>query len=53
MDARPKEDGIEGIAESQGRTEAEAMANIQAAIKAWLWAEDQRTTELSKQVTGS
>ncbi len=27
---------------SQGRTEAEALANIKEAIVAWLWAEDQK-----------
>jgi predicted RNase H-like HicB family nuclease len=27
---------------SQGRTEAEALANIREAIIAWLWAEDQK-----------
>ena len=30
---------------SQGRTEAEALANIQEAIAAWLWAEEQKRAE--------
>jgi predicted RNase H-like HicB family nuclease len=32
---------------SQGRTEAEALANIKEAIAAWLWAEDQKRAESS------
>jgi predicted RNase H-like HicB family nuclease len=30
---------------SQGRTGAEAMANIQEAIAAWLWAEEQKAKD--------
>lgn len=30
---------------SQGRIEAEALANIQEAIEAWLWAEGQKRAE--------
>jgi predicted RNase H-like HicB family nuclease len=30
---------------SHGRTEAEATANVQEAIAAWLWAEDQKKME--------
>jgi predicted RNase H-like HicB family nuclease len=30
---------------SQGRDEAEAMANIREAISAWLWAEEQKAAE--------
>lgn len=30
---------------SQGRDEAEATANIQEAISAWLWAEEQKKAE--------
>jgi len=30
---------------SQGKDEQEAIANIQEAIKAWLWAEDQKSLE--------
>ena len=30
---------------SQGRTEAEALANIREAIAAWLWAEEQKRGE--------
>lgn len=30
---------------SQGRDEAEALANIREAIVAWLWAEDQKALE--------
>jgi predicted RNase H-like HicB family nuclease len=33
---------------SQGRSEAEAMANIQEAIAAWLWAEEQKLAESLK-----
>jgi predicted RNase H-like HicB family nuclease len=29
---------------SQGKTEAEALANIKEAIVAWLWAEDQKAS---------
>jgi predicted RNase H-like HicB family nuclease len=29
---------------SQGKTEAEALANIREAIVAWLWAEDQKAS---------
>ncbi len=29
---------------SQGRTEAEAMANVQEAIAAWLWADELKKT---------
>lgn len=31
---------------SQGKTEAEARANIREAITAWLWAEEQKTKDL-------
>jgi predicted RNase H-like HicB family nuclease len=30
---------------SQGKTEQEALQNIQEAIKGWLWAEDQKASE--------
>jgi predicted RNase H-like HicB family nuclease len=30
---------------SQGKTEQQALANIQQAITAWLWAEDQKAAE--------
>jgi predicted RNase H-like HicB family nuclease len=30
---------------SQGKDEAEALANIKEAIVAWLWAEDQKAVE--------
>ncbi len=30
---------------SQGRDEAEAMANIREAIAGWFWAEEQKTTD--------
>lgn len=30
---------------SQGRTEAEAMANVREAIAAWLWAEEQKRSK--------
>jgi predicted RNase H-like HicB family nuclease len=30
---------------SQGRDEAEATANIQEAVAAWLWAEEQKSAE--------
>jgi predicted RNase H-like HicB family nuclease len=30
---------------SQGRTEAEALANLEEAIVAWQWAEEQKRTE--------
>ena len=30
---------------SQGRTEAEALANVKEAIAAWLWAEDQKRAD--------
>ncbi len=30
---------------SQGRDEKEALENIQEAIRAWLWAEDQKALE--------
>ena len=30
---------------SQGKNEQEAIANIKEAIKAWLWAEDQKSVE--------
>ncbi|MEI8237329.1 MAG: type II toxin-antitoxin system HicB family antitoxin [Methylococcaceae bacterium] len=38
---------------SQGRDEEEALANIQEAISAWLWAEDQKaiTTNLPKNLS--
>lgn len=32
---------------SQGRTEAEALANIREAMTAWLWAEEQRRAKLT------
>jgi predicted RNase H-like HicB family nuclease len=31
---------------SQGRTEAEFLANIREAIAAWLWAEEQKAKDL-------
>lgn len=31
---------------SQGKDEAEALENIKEAITAWLWAEDQKATEV-------
>ncbi|MCX7037828.1 MAG: type II toxin-antitoxin system HicB family antitoxin [Spirochaetes bacterium] len=30
---------------SQGKDEQEAMANIRAAIQAWIWAEDQKALQ--------
>lgn len=33
---------------SQGKTEAEALANIKEAIVAWLWAEDQKASNALK-----
>lgn len=36
---------------SQGKTEEEALANIQEAIVAWLWAEDQKAAEALSQTT--
>ncbi len=33
---------------SQGRDEAEALANIREAIQAWLWAEDQKAIKAHK-----
>ena len=37
---------------SQGRDEEEALANIQEAISAWLWAEDQKAiTNLPKNLS--
>jgi predicted RNase H-like HicB family nuclease len=32
---------------SQGRDEAEALANIREAMAGWLWAEDQKAAESS------
>ena len=34
---------------SQGKTEAEARANIREAIAAWLWAEEQKAADYMKQ----
>jgi predicted RNase H-like HicB family nuclease len=31
---------------SQGRSEAEALANIHEAIEGWLWAEEQKASEV-------
>lgn len=31
---------------SQGKTEAEALANIREAIAGWLWAEEQKAAEI-------
>jgi predicted RNase H-like HicB family nuclease len=31
---------------TQGRTEAEARANLEEAIAGWLWAEEQKAAEL-------
>jgi predicted RNase H-like HicB family nuclease len=31
---------------SQGKTEAEALANIREAITGWLWAEEQKAAEV-------
>jgi predicted RNase H-like HicB family nuclease len=31
---------------SQGKTEAEALANIREAMAGWLWAEEQKAAEL-------
>ena len=36
---------------SQGKTEEEALANIQEAIVAWLWAEDQKAVAAFSQTT--
>jgi predicted RNase H-like HicB family nuclease len=33
---------------SQGKTEAEALANISEAISAWLWAEEQKNAEAQR-----
>lgn len=36
---------------SQGRDEAEALANIREAITAWLWAEDQKAATALSQIS--
>lgn len=36
---------------SQGKTEEEALANIQEAIVAWLWAEDQKAAATISETT--
>jgi predicted RNase H-like HicB family nuclease len=37
---------------SQGKDEAEALANIKEAIFAWLWAEDQKAAAILRQKPG-